>query len=113
MHSMSPKMTTTTRMVLLSFLQDPDAELYGRQIIAMTGLAPGTVYPILSRLCGAGWLVDRPEHASASSTGGARRRYYQLTSDGWDTARREQAAADLRARMTATKETTTWAADLR
>jgi DNA-binding PadR family transcriptional regulator len=103
-------MTTTTRMVLLSFLDDPDAELYGLHITARTGLRPGTVYPILTRLYVAGLLASRREGGDEYTNGRPPRLYYRLTPSGWDLARSEQVAADHRARtakLATRKETTT------
>jgi DNA-binding PadR family transcriptional regulator len=93
-----PNLTLQTRMVLAAFLKDhddPDTELYGRQVIHATGLAPGTAYPILNRLEEAGWLISRREGRRGQpsyrprSRGGPPRRYYALTSEGWAVARQE------------------------
>lgn len=84
----TPVMTLQTRMVLTTFLKDPDAELYGRQVCSVTGLMPGTVYPILKRLKNVGWLAARWEERSATDgRGRPPRRYFQLTADGWVAAR--------------------------
>lgn len=54
-----------------------DSGVWGLQVIRDTGLAAGSVYPILARLETAGWVTseweDRPDHS------GPRRRYYCLT----------------------------------
>jgi DNA-binding PadR family transcriptional regulator len=74
-------MTVQTCMVLAEFDKDPDAELYGFEIKQATGLKPGTLYPILRRLEGAGWLTARWELKPAGSTGRIRC-YYTLTPEG-------------------------------
>jgi DNA-binding PadR family transcriptional regulator len=76
-------MTVGVQAVLGAMLQHPDTELYGLEIIKTSGLEPGTIYPILQRLRGAGWVSDRwedPEPAHAE--GRPPRRYYRLTTEG-------------------------------
>ncbi|MFG1751432.1 PadR family transcriptional regulator [Streptosporangium sandarakinum] len=74
------RLTRTTRDVLDVFLADPDGETYGLQLCQVTGLGPGTVYPILSRLVQAGWLQSswQDDHSGR----GARRRLYRMTDKG-------------------------------
>lgn len=77
------RMTVAVQAVLGALLQQPDAELYGLEIVKASGLEPGTIYPILQRLRGAGWVSDRwedPEPGHAE--GRPPRRYYQLTMEG-------------------------------
>lgn len=76
-----PRMTVQTCAVLAEFDKDPDAELYGFEIGRATGLQPGTLYPILKRLEGAGWLTARWELKPAGRTGHVRC-YYALTYEG-------------------------------
>ncbi len=76
-------MTVPTQAVLGAFLEHPDKELYGLEIVKVSGLEPGTIYPILQRLRGAGWVTDRwenPEHGQVE--GRPPRRYYRLTMEG-------------------------------
>ncbi|MCW2938471.1 MAG: PadR family transcriptional regulator [Actinomycetia bacterium] len=72
----APKMTHTTREVLRVFLTDPARERHGFGICQETGLASGTVTPILHRLAEHGWLTSREEGT------GRIRRYYRLTPEG-------------------------------
>jgi DNA-binding PadR family transcriptional regulator len=75
-------MTLPTRLVLHAFLE-ADTELYGLQICELTGLAAGTIYPILQRLTAAGWVQPRWEpEASAHTQRRPPRRYYQLSPEG-------------------------------
>jgi len=77
------RMTVGVLAVLGALLERPDAELYGLEIVRASGLEPGTIYPILQRLRGAGWVSDRwedPEPARAE--GRPPRRYYRLTTEG-------------------------------
>lgn len=74
-------MTMPTRAVLDLLMQaDPDDAPWGYRIHELTGLGPGTIYPILDRLERAKWIngeweepepVDRP-----------RRRLYKVTAHG-------------------------------
>lgn len=51
-------------------------------MMGLTGLPSGTVFPILARLEGLGWLESGWEHLAPSVAGGSRRRYYRLTRAG-------------------------------
>lgn len=77
-----PRMTTTTVQVLEVLTQDHDAERYGLEIMAMTGLPSGTVFPILARFEAIGWLQSGWEEVDARAAGRPRRRYYRFTDDG-------------------------------
>ncbi|MGH3946360.1 MAG: PadR family transcriptional regulator [Pseudonocardiaceae bacterium] len=77
------RMTVAVQAVLGALLQQPDTELYGLEIVKASGLEPGTIYPILQRLRGAGWVSDRWEDPESGHTEGRPpRRYYRLTMDG-------------------------------
>src|SRR4026208_664489 len=59
--------------------------LYGFDIIDITGLPGGTVYPALRRLEEAGYLTSKWEHPSISQAEPRpARKYYELTSAGHD-----------------------------
>jgi DNA-binding PadR family transcriptional regulator len=73
--------------VLAALLADPAGEHYGLQLMQQTGLASGTLYPILTRLQKAGWLTARWEDEDPSDAGRPVRRYYQLTAEGAEQAR--------------------------
>lgn len=57
-------------------------DLSGAEIGQQTGLPSGTLYPILFRLEGAGWLKSRWEEEDPRALGRPRRRYYGLTALG-------------------------------
>lgn len=77
------RMTVAVQAVLGALLQQPDTELYGLEIVKASGLEPGTIYPILQRLRGAGWVSDRWEDPESGHTEGRPpRRYYRLTMEG-------------------------------
>lgn len=61
---------------------------YGFDIMEATGLASGTVYPILSRLERDGLVVAAWEdEESAAREGRPARKYYTPTEEGWDALR--------------------------
>jgi DNA-binding MarR family transcriptional regulator len=73
------RLTTPTRLVLAA-LRDAGQPVWGFEICRITGLKSGTIYPILNRLHGHGWveawLEDSPH------PGRPPRRFYQLTERG-------------------------------
>jgi DNA-binding MarR family transcriptional regulator len=76
------RMSLQTMRVLEAFLENPIDELAGADVQKRSGLASGTLYPILLRLESAGWFVSRWEKVDPSSAGRPRRRFYRLTSNG-------------------------------
>lgn len=88
-----PRMTIQTQLVLRALLEDPTRELYGLQIVEAAGLASGTIHPILARLEGLGWVESRWENVKPAEQGRPRRRYYRLSPDGAEHARRALADA--------------------
>jgi DNA-binding PadR family transcriptional regulator len=83
----SVRMTASTLAVLRVLAEDPTAHLYGREIGKASGLASGSLYPILDRLEEAGWVEGHWEEADATQLGRPRRRYYCLTAEGAPAAR--------------------------
>jgi PadR family transcriptional regulator PadR len=76
-------MTVGVLAVLGTLLDGPDTELSGLEIVRASGLEPGTIYPILQRLQGAGWVSNRWEDPEPAHTEGrSSRRYYRLTVEG-------------------------------
>lgn len=76
------RLTLQVQLVLRALSESPDTELYGLEIVELTGLLPGTIYPILARLEHAGWLSSRWEVIDQHAEGRPRRRYYRLTVEG-------------------------------
>jgi DNA-binding PadR family transcriptional regulator len=90
------RLTTSLLKLLRVFLADPTSKYWGFEIMRGTGLKSGTVYPLLARLEGMGWLESGwadEQHASRP-----RRRYYRLTSDGIASARIALAEANSKKR---------------
>ena len=74
------RLTHTTTLVLQALL---DEHHHGFDIMDVTGLPSGTVYPLLRRLAREGLVTSRWEKpAVARSEQRPPRRYYQLTSQG-------------------------------
>jgi len=86
-------MTFYTLRVLGTLLEAAPEPRYGLEISKASGLPGATVYPILIRLEGAGWLVSEWEDIDPVKEGRRPRRYYRLTADGATVARRELEAA--------------------
>jgi len=75
-------MSFQTLKVLEAFLENPADDLSGADVHKRSGIASGTLYPILLRLESAGWFVSRWEAIDPSSAGRPRRRLYRLTRGG-------------------------------
>jgi PadR family transcriptional regulator, regulatory protein PadR len=92
------RITEPARATLRVLLAAGDQALHGLEISDRTGLANGTIYPLLARLSEAGWITSqREDHAAwlARNPPGQpqhpRRRNHQLTSHGRRAALRELA----------------------
>lgn len=88
------RITPPTVEVLRIFLDAP-SPLWGLHIAKEIKRAPGSVYPILSRLENGGWIVASWDVDSERT--GPRRRLYELTEDGRAEAQRLVTGYDLRA----------------
>jgi len=75
-------MSLQTLKVLEAFLENPTEQLSGADVQKRSGLASGTLYPILLRLESAGWFSSRWESVDPSVAGRPRRRLYRLTASG-------------------------------
>lgn len=81
------RLSLQTLKVLRAILEAPSAEWYGRELAGAAGLRSGTMYPILARLEGAGWLQSRWESVDPAVEGRPRRRLYRFTATGQPAAR--------------------------
>jgi PadR family transcriptional regulator, regulatory protein PadR len=80
---MSKRFLTYATAVILQAVAN--GYLYGFDIIDITGLPGGTVYPALRRLEEAGYLTSKWEkHAIAQAEARPTRKYYELTRAGQD-----------------------------
>ncbi|MGN6271476.1 MAG: PadR family transcriptional regulator [Protaetiibacter sp.] len=78
------RLTPATAAVLDTLLSAHEP-IWGLRIVHETGRPAGSVYPILSRLESAGWVVSVWEDDPGRT--GPRRRLYELTADGAPAAR--------------------------
>lgn len=67
---------------ILAAFSDLSAKHCGAELMGITGMSPGTLYPLLFRLESAGWLKCDPEEGNPSELGRPLKRFYQLTSRG-------------------------------
>lgn len=91
---------TASTLAVLSVLSTATADnpAYGIQIMNLTNLGSGTVYPILARLARAGWVDvwDEPASLMPRDVGRPARRLYTLSPQGRSNL--ENALADKPAR---------------
>jgi PadR family transcriptional regulator PadR len=93
---------TMPMLSVLAALVDDDG-WYGLRIAEATAMRTGTVYGVLVRFERAGWVTstwENKEDPGEKSDPGAKRKYYQLTPEG-----RESALAVLRLREKALAKT--------
>ena len=92
---MKMRRSPQTTKVLAEFLRDAEQWRYGYDLSRATGLASGTLYPILMRLAERSMLETSWE-AAAEVAGGGRppRHMYRLTHEGLSYARDEVKAAE-------------------
>lgn len=79
----TPKMAR----VLKIFLQDPTVSRYGFELMRLTGLASGSLYPMLARLEEAGWLTRGREDIDPREKGRPPRLNYTITGAAASAAR--------------------------
>ena len=89
----TPRLTQQSLRVLKLFSEDPGTPLAGADIMKSTGLASGTLYPILLRFENYGLLESDWENESPTILGRPRRRFYSITLNGRAVAR--EALAEL------------------
>jgi DNA-binding PadR family transcriptional regulator len=71
----TPKMAR----VLKVFLEDPNQPRYGFELMRLTGLASGSLYPMLARFEEAGLLTSGKEDIDPRVEGRPPRRHYTIT----------------------------------
>jgi PadR family transcriptional regulator, regulatory protein PadR len=86
-----PRFSAQTLSVLAALAADPTVWLHGYLVAKQTGLASGTLYPILIRLADRRLIEARWEDEQPA--GRPRRHLYRLTSDGLVAARTALAEA--------------------
>jgi len=76
------RLTTQTVSVIKAIMNRPSQGVSGAEISKATGLASGSLYPILMRLEKAGWLSSEWEAGDPAVLGRPRRRFYRVTALG-------------------------------
>ena len=89
------RLSAPTLKVLKVMLNDPRRGMSGADLSLGAKVGSGTLYPLLRRLEGAGWLRAEWEGIEPVEAGRPRRRYYWLTAEGQNGAR--EALNDLQA----------------
>lgn len=82
-----PRITGPTLKVFRALWERPMQPISGAEITRATGLASGTLYPILFRLEQAEWLESEWEQVDPSEVKRPRRRLYRMTGLGQENIR--------------------------
>jgi PadR family transcriptional regulator PadR len=83
------RITATVGKVLRVFLDDVTEPRYGYELMQRTGLASGTLYPVLARLEAAGWLISDLEGIDPAAERRPARRFYRITAAAAEMSRNE------------------------
>lgn len=78
----SPRMSGPTIKTLTLFLELYPRALSGADVINEKKVLSGTLYPILDRLEGCGWLQSEWEQIDPKVAGRPKRKFYRLTGEG-------------------------------
>lgn len=84
---LTPRMAQAIRV----FLEDPQQERYGYDLMQATGMQSGTLYPILAKFEAAGWLTTGRENIDTRAEGRPARRFYRITGTAVPVARQQLA----------------------
>lgn len=76
-----------TAQVFRLFYEDPNRARYGYDLMKVTGMKSGTMYPILAFLESQGWIDGHLEDIDPVKAGRPRRRGFVLTPEGYLQAR--------------------------
>ena len=79
-----PRLTHQALKVLSVFIERPQDQVAGSDILKRTAMLSGTVYPILMRLERAGWLESEWERLEPSEIGRPRKRLYRISPRGYN-----------------------------
>lgn len=82
------KLARASTKALSALFDAAPKELYGLEVMDISGVAAGSLYPILVRFVEWGWLEARPETIDPSEAGRPARIYYRLTGEGIAAAQR-------------------------
>lgn len=77
--------------VIKVFLENPLQEHYGYDLMQITGMQSGSLYPLLARFEAAGWLITGRENIDPHIEGRPPRRYYRISATAVPAARQRLA----------------------
>lgn len=86
------KLTLSSARLVNAFLADPGCARYGLELMRVTGMPSGTMYPLLARFESAGWLTKSREDIDPVTEGRPRRMLYTLTEEAAPVAQAKLAA---------------------
>ena len=75
--------------VIKVFLEHPLQERYGFELMQVTGLPSGTLYPVLAKFEAAGWLTGGKENIDPHTEGRPARRFYRISAAVLPAARQQ------------------------
>jgi PadR family transcriptional regulator, regulatory protein PadR len=84
----TPKMARVIKI----FLEDPEQPRYGFELMKLTGMSSGYLYPLLVKLETAGWLTRGKEEIDPREAGRPARTHYMITGAAAAAARVQLAA---------------------
>jgi PadR family transcriptional regulator PadR len=76
------RITRARVQVTLAIMVDPDAQHWGYDLRQRSGVKSGVLYPMLTRMQAAGWLITRWEEPATIQGKRSPRQYYELTPEG-------------------------------
>ena len=86
------ELTLKSARLMNAFLAEPGRTRYGLELMRLTGMPSGTMYPLLARFESAGWLAKSREDIDPVAEGRPRRTLYSLTPEAVPVARAKIAA---------------------
>ena len=92
----APRFTLRGLKLLRLFLDDAERERPGAELMTLTGLPSGNLYPLLRSFEGHGWLASRWEEGDPVKLGRPLRRFYKITKRGRFAARKALAELGLK-----------------
>jgi PadR family transcriptional regulator PadR len=84
-------LTPRMAQVIKIFLADPTRERYGYDLMQVTGMQSGSLYPLLARFEAAGWLTTGKEDIDPRAEGRPARRFYRISAAAVPAARQQLA----------------------
>jgi DNA-binding IclR family transcriptional regulator len=85
------ELTLKSARLVNAFLADPGRVRYGFELMQLTGMPSGTLYPLLAKFTEAGWLSRSKEDIDPSAEGRPARMLYVLTTEAIPLARAKMA----------------------